>query len=231
MYKHFLFDLDGTLTDPAQGILHSLNHTLQHFGSEELDADSCRVFIGPPLVESFQVVCGFDSRQAEEAVRVYRKHHLQVGLYENRVYPGITGMLEKLQATGCRLYVATLKLASMAEKVLQHMGLTPYFTAVAGARDDGRIPVKTDIVAQVLGCIPEAERAQAVMVGDRKYDIIAARENGIKPVAVLYGYGDEGELVAEKPDHLVRTVAELEALLVGLSQGQQENTGGMPGDV
>ncbi|NLM46187.1 MAG: HAD hydrolase-like protein [Firmicutes bacterium] len=227
LYKHILFDLDGTLTDPAEGILHSLNHTMRHFGKEEFTAESCRVLIGPPILESFQLVCGFNSKEAAEALRIYRQHHLQVGLFENKVYPGIAGMLEKLRARGCRLYVATLKLASMADAVLQHLGLRSYFTAVVGAREGGGIPAKTDIIAEVLAGIPAAERVQALMVGDRKYDIIGARENWIASVAVLYGYGSEEELLAEKPDHLVRTVAELEALLAGLSQGQEERTGRM----
>ncbi|NLZ93835.1 MAG: HAD hydrolase-like protein [Firmicutes bacterium] len=214
MYKHILFDLDGTLTDPAAGIIASLRHALTQMGVQEEDEEKYRLFIGPPLKDSFREMYGFNEEQTEEVIKIYRKHHGSSGLYDNKVFPGIADLLDRLAEDGRKLYVATTKMTAFAELVLKHFDLDRYFTKVVGGNPDGTRTAKTEIIAEILQEINPAEYKKTVMIGDRMYDLIGAKAHGIDTIAVAYGYGAEEELRAQKPTYLVHSVTELSALLL-----------------
>ena len=212
LYDLILFDLDGTLTDPKTGITRSVRYALDKFGLQ-VDLEDLVPFIGPPLHESFQEFYDFSKAQAMQAVEYYREYYSRQGIYENAVYPGIVAMLHRLQEAGRDLAVATSKPTFFAEKVLKHFNLDSYFTLIAGSNLDGTRTDKTELIRFALDLLPPHGQAKTVMVGDRKHDVIGARNCGIDAIAVCYGYGSRAELVQARPTSLVLSVEELALLL------------------
>jgi phosphoglycolate phosphatase len=215
-YKNLIFDLDGTLTDPKNGITGSVSHALSRLGIIENDPARLLPYIGPPLARSFKDLHGLNEEQVEKAVRFYRERFSTVGLYENEVYEGIGELLGLLSELGYVLVLATSKLEHFAEKILDHFHLAEYFCFVAGSTLDGTRSEKGDVIRYALhanGYVP----AQTLMIGDTKYDIEGARENGIDSVAVGYGYGDWRETLQSGPTHVCSTIVELKELLIRLA--------------
>ena len=190
-----LFDLDGTLTDPAVGITTSIRHAMRALGrplGPEVDLDWC---IGPPLVDAFARLLDGDRALAEAAVLAYRERYGTIGLFENTVYPGIPELLDDLVAAGRTLVLATSKPRVFAERILAHFGLARHFRAVHGSELDGTRVHKTDLVPWILAT--EAIDPQtAVMVGDREHDVLGARAAGLATLGVTWGYGSRDELRA-----------------------------------
>lgn len=211
--KNILFDLDGTLTDSAAGITRSISFALQKFGLHR-EPESLKTFIGPPLQLSFQKECGLSEPEARLAVGYYREYYRDRGIFENRLYPGVPEMLEKLNSTGARLYLATSKPTVFAEKILDHFQIARYFSCIAGSNLDGSRVKKSEVIAYVLGETDPAKTSQSVMVGDRDHDIIGARHCALTSIAVTYGYGSLEELTAACPDYIVKSVTDLESLLL-----------------
>jgi phosphoglycolate phosphatase len=208
-----LFDLDGTLTDPKEGITKSIQHALRSMGRTADDLDVLTPYIGPPLRESFQALAGLTVAETETAVSAYRDYYGAQGMYENIPYDGMREVLAGLAAEGRRLAVATSKATVFAEKVLEHFELRGWFEVVAGAELDGRRSRKSEVITHALaelGC--EASRT-AVMIGDRKHDIVGAHEAGVSSIGVLWGYGGIEELILAEPDRLAGAVDELPALV------------------
>jgi phosphoglycolate phosphatase len=207
-YANILFDLDGTLTDSADGVTRSVQHALQMYNIDAT-TDELKPFIGPPLQHSFQEVYGFSEAEAYQAVEYYRDYYRDRGIYENRLYPGISEMLLKLQQKGMHLYVATSKPTVFARRVLEHFKVDRYFKLIAGSNLDGTRVLKAEVIAAVLieagGLQPEA----TVMVGDREHDIFGARAHNLDSIAVSYGYGSLEELIEAKPSAIVHSVSEL----------------------
>ena len=211
MYDYFLFDLDGTLTDPGLGITNSVAYALGKYGITVEDRRELYPFIGPPLRQSFSEFYGFDEEKTKEAVAFYREYFSEKGLFENEVYEGIPEVLSQLKQAGKKLLVATSKPEEFTNRILEHFGLAEYFDFVAGATMDETRNEKADIIAYALEQIADADKSKIVMVGDRKFDILGARENGIDSIGVLYGYGSRTELeeaqathIVEKPEELLR---------------------------
>lgn len=209
-----LFDLDGTLTDPAEGITNAIAHALTYYGIHITDKRTLLPLIGPPLHDSFMRHYGMDEGTAREAIDHYREHFATKGLFENQVYPGVEEMLRQLHATGKQLVVATSKPELFAVRILEHFGLAKYFVSICGA------PMypptgfgKTDVIKDALRRIELSDPATAIMVGDREHDISAAHAVGMQAVGVLYGYGDRTELEACKADYIVSSVEDLANLL------------------
>ena len=200
-FKALLFDLDGTLTDPFEGIANSIAYALRKFGIEIEDKHSLTAFIGPPLVQSFCTFCGFTRDNALKAVEFYREYFAEKGLYENVVYDGIVPMLQMLKAHGKQLYVATSKPEVFAKRIIEHFGMAEYFVGVAGATMDTSRNEKADVIAYALNMYA-VDAENALMIGDRKHDILGAKANGLRSMGVLYGYGDEKELLAAGADML-----------------------------
>lgn len=216
--KYILFDLDGTLTDPKEGITKAVAYALNHYGIEVEDLDSLCPFIGPPLTDSYTKFYGFGPEQAREGVQIFREYFQARGWQENKEYPGMKEMLKELKAAGHVLLVATSKPEAFAKKILEHFGMDQYFDMIGGADMEETRVRKGDVIRYVLdtmgiGCSQE-ERSQMIMVGDREHDVLGARELGIDCVGVLYGYGTREEMEACGAAYIAETVEELKQLLL-----------------
>lgn len=197
MYQYILFDLDGTLTDSAPGIIRCVQYALEKCGHGSYPDHKLLPFIGPPLTESFQNVCGMSTAEAHMALEYYRERFARVGMYENSVYAGIPELLHKLRQAGKTLAVATSKPQLYAEKILEHFGLATHFATIAGPGFNGELPTKADVIGEVLQRLQITAAANtAVMLGDRKHDALGAQQNAIAIIGAGYGYGAPGELAA-----------------------------------
>lgn len=212
--KYILFDLDGTLTDPKEGIIKCVQYALKDFGLER-SADELMCFIGPPLKEQFMAYANLTEAEAVRAVEKYRERFAPIGVFENRAYDGITAMLERLKAGGKILALATSKPQIFAEQIIEKYGIKPYLTVAVGSELDGTRTRKSEVIAEALRRLG-AKKAEAVMVGDRSHDIIGAKEAGIASVGVRFGYAASGELENAGADYIVDTIDELEQLLLNL---------------
>lgn len=208
--KNVLFDLDGTLTDPAEGITNALMHAQRRLGMAVSPREDLYVFIGPPLIETFMSEWGLTRVESEQALVYYREHFSTKGLFENVPYEGIGQALAELKRAGFRLFVATSKPEPLSLRILEHFDLLPYFEAVAGSTMDEQRTKKGEVIAYALQTF-HLDPAETVMVGDRKHDVIGARENGLPCLGVLYGYGSREELTAAGAAALVADVGELVA--------------------
>ena len=210
--EYLLFDLDGTLTDPKEGITKSVRHALKAYNIEVEDLDTLCCFIGPPLKDSFIEYYGFSEEDAVNAIGVYREYFSDRGIFENEVYEGIEEMLKALTSSGKKLFVASSK-PVFVRKIMEHFGLDSYFTFMGGA-DLGETRVKkADVIRYVLAENGITDLEKVIMIGDRKHDILGAREVGVDSVGVLYGYGDREELTGAQADFLAETVFDLQNLL------------------
>lgn len=217
MKRYVLFDLDGTVADNGEGICKSAQYALDFFGIHHEPVENLRRFVGPPLQESFQVLYGFSPAQAKLAVEKYRERYRVKGVYENKLYPGIPALLEELshRAAVC---LATSKPEVFSRKILEMGGVLPYFTRAVGSELDGRRTDKAEVIQEVLRQLGNPDRAQAVMVGDRKHDILGARACGLESIGVEYGFAPERELEEAGADHIVPTVEALRGLLWQLTE-------------
>ena len=186
MSKTILFDLDGTLTDSGEGIINCAILALEHFGLPIPDRKTLRVFVGPPLHETF-IKFGVPANKADEAVAVYRSRYIPIGMFENAPYPGIRELLETLQNLGHKLYVATSKPEWMAEEILKKFELDGYFDRICGATMDTSRTEKSQVIAYLLDQTGDVKNA--VMVGDTKFDVLGAAAHNIPTVGVSWGYG------------------------------------------
>ena len=211
-YKNVLFDLDGTLTDPAEGITNSLMHAQRRLGMAVSPREKLFVFIGPPLIETFMSEWGLTRAEADRALVYYREHFGTKGLFENVPYPGIGACLAELKTAGLRLFVATSKPEPLSLRILEHFDLLHYFEAVAGSTMDEQRTKKGEVIAYALSTF-HLDPSETVMVGDRKHDVIGARENGLACIGVLYGYGSGAELTDAGAAALAADLPELSALL------------------
>lgn len=215
MSTWFLFDLDGTLTDNSEGIIKSARFALEQFGLPNEPDSTLRRFIGPPLHDSFMEYYGFSKEKAFEAVDMYRVRYREKGVYENALYPGLKEMLFCLRENGAGLCVATSKPLVFTEKILKQHDVYALFDHVVGANLDGSMTDKTEVIREVLRRIGETED-RVVMVGDRSFDIVGAKNCGIESVGVYYGFAEPGELENAGADYIADTVAELEQILMQL---------------
>ena len=194
MYKYILFDLDGTLTDPGLGITNSVMYALKKFNIEVEDRASLYKFIGPPLLDSFQIYYGMSKEESELALKYYREYFRPHGLYENEVYGGVEELLKTLKAHGKTIILATSKPEEFAVEILRHFQLDKYFDFVAGTTMDEKRVKKADVITYALESCKVADLDTAIMVGDREHDVLGAKQVGLESIGVLYGYGDLEEL-------------------------------------
>ena len=210
------FDLDGTLTDPREGITRSIQHALERMGVEPPPQEALTFAIGPPLRASLARLLDDDRREVvERALAHYRERFAEVGLFENAPYEGIAEALAELRATGATLYVATSKPLVYARRIVEHFGLGEHFAAVHGCELDGTREAKRDLLEHLVAT-HAIEAGRAAMVGDRGVDMEAARHHGLRALGVTYGYGGAEELLGagaqalcESPDRLPRALAAL----------------------
>ncbi|WP_022889185.1 HAD hydrolase-like protein [Agromyces italicus] len=209
-----LFDLDGTIIDSATDITGSLAYMFAEMGLPVPSDESLRAYVGPPLLDSLRMTAGFSDAEAREALNVYRAHYGK-HLLSSPVFPGVAGVLERLHAAGIPIALATSKPETMARKVLDHAGLSRYFTVITGASADEERSTKADVVAEALHRLTAqgVDTAHSVMVGDRGYDTLGALANGVPTILVEWGYGSPAE--AGDAMAVVHSADQLRSLLLG----------------
>ena len=212
MFKYLLFDLDGTLTDSQEGLFKSFQYALSAYGIDEQDPENLKRFIGPPAHYAFCEFYNFSEKDAICAVEVFRERFSTKGIYENKLYPGVFDMLKNLKEQGKIIALATAKPEHFAKIVIDYFDIAQFFDCVVGATMDNKDHSKVNIINKVLDNI-NADLNQSVMIGDRKFDIEAAKLCGIKTLGAEYGYAPQGELVECGADFLVSSTKELEMLL------------------
>ncbi|MBD1552926.1 HAD family hydrolase [Pseudomonas typographi] len=212
-HRNVLFDLDGTLTDPREGITRSIQYALGKLGIDEPDLRRLEHFIGPPLLQAFMQHYGMDEARAWQAVNHYRERFGVAGLYENQLFEGVIELLDMLVAQGRHLYIATAKPWAYAHEIARHFGFARHFKVIYGSELDGTRSDKAELIAHLLhteGLTP----ADTLMIGDRKHDLLGAQANGLDCVAVGYGFGSAEELSQHSPTGYCATLAALyQALL------------------
>lgn len=209
------FDLDGTLTDPKEGITKSVQYSLKAFDIDVQNTDELVKFIGPPLRDSYKKFYSFSEDEAEKAVEKYREYFSAHGIFENTVYDGIPALLKTLFEHKKRLAVATSKPTVYAEKILAHFKINKYFSFVAGSELDGRRSKKDEVIQYAIDHLNLSSVGSAVMVGDREHDIIGAKTLGMDSIGVLFGYGDYDELSRAGATTIVSNVKQLLDELAG----------------
>ncbi len=225
-----VFDLDGTLIDPFDGITRSIRYALAEMGLPAPPADELAWCIGPPLFDSFTTLLGGEASASrsdvEEAIRLYRVRFAQVGIFECELYDGIPGMLADLTHQGFGLFVATSKPHVYAGPIVEHLEIAPWFRGVYGAELDGTRRDKGDLLAYLLD-EEQLSAERVVMVGDRDNDVKGARQVGIRSIGVTYGYALPGELETAAPDATVDTPREIAGAISGFfaecSRGPQRD--------
>jgi len=206
---HLLFDLDGTLTDPAPGIVACLEHALHAMGASPPADPNLTRFIGPPLREAFRELLGTSGGQEiDDAIAHYRERFADVGLFENTVYPGIPRVLSELVEAGHELRVATSKPHVFAERILDHFELRSFFPRVYGSELTGERTDKADLIQHVLET-ESIEPGRACMIGDRLHDVVGAQRHGVLSIGVLWGFGDRLEMEEAAPNKIVESVYDL----------------------
>ncbi len=212
-YDWLLFDLDGTLTDPFEGITRSVEYALNAFGIEVEDRRVLAPFIGPPLVESLTERYGFTMEDAVAAVAKYREYFAVKGLYENELFEGIPELLSDCRKAGYKISMATSKPTHYAKIIAEHFDIARYFDAIHGSSLDGTRITKSSVVAEVVA-EEHLDPTRALMIGDRRHDVEGAGEHGIRTVGVLYGYGSREEHEAAGAAYIVNDLNELRELLI-----------------
>ena len=213
-YTYLLFDLDGTLTDPAMGITNSVAFALARFGIQNKDRKQLYPYIGPPLVNAFMEFAGLSHEDAQKALGYYREYFAPKGIFENKPYEGIIETLRKLKMAGKRLLVATSKPEPYARRIIEHFGMADYFEFVAGASMDEVRVKKEDVIRYAFESIGVSGEVSALMIGDRRHDIEGAAKNGIDSMGVLYGYGSREELEEAGATYLAESPVNIAELIL-----------------
>lgn len=219
MWNTLLFDLDGTLTDSGEGITKSVQYALKEGFGLEADLKDLRRFVGPPLLEEFESYAHLSADEAREAVRWFRKRYDTTGIFESRIYPGIKDLLIRLKEEGMTICLSSSKPEFQCRRVLDHFHITPYFDEIVGAEDDENRSDKSEVVEEVIRRLKKHGRyagpESLVIIGDRNYDIVGGKKNGIGTIGVSYGYGSRQELEEAWPDAIADSVRELRNILIG----------------
>ena len=216
MYSYVFFDLDGTLTQSDIGILECAKRALTHFGVDISDAAKLKKFIGPPLYVSFHDAYGLSEEDTEEAIRIYRKHYTEEGIYQAPLYPDMKELLSDFKKAGIKLMITTSKPQMMAEKVAKNNEIFDFFDGIIGPGLDEHDPSKTILIRRAMDALglTDNDRDKIVMVGDRFYDIEAAVEVGVDSIGVLYGYGEREELEKAGATYLLKDVPEMRGIVL-----------------
>lgn len=213
-FKNIVFDLDGTLTDPKEGITKCIQYALSKMGIEVMDLESLVKYIGPPLIPCFMEDFSMNKEQARETLMFYRERFVPIGMFENKVYDGITELLAELKNRGKTIILATTKPTPQAVGVLEHFDLKKHFDVVQGSNLSETVVEKADVMSEAFKLLGEIDLEKTVMIGDRKYDVQGAMHHNVKCIGVTYGYGGEQELMEAGADYIVSSVEQLSAFLL-----------------
>ncbi len=204
------FDLDGTLSDPSDGITRCIQHALEKLGRPYPPKAELVQFIGPPLRWTFPRLLGSEDRDLiDAAVSYYRERFGDVGLFENEVYPGVPEMLARLQEEGHRLYVVTSKPTVYADRIVERFGFDRWILKVYGPQLDGRFDEKSELIEHILREL-SLDPARTVMIGDRARDVESGKAHGTHTIGVTYGFGSEAEIAVAGPDEICPNPAEID---------------------
>lgn len=211
-YKNILFDLDGTITDSSPGIINSYLHSLNKIGLAEDDIDKLKSYIGSPLRAYYTERHNLSTADSDTAVKHFREHYAEKGIFENAVYPGMAELIDKLRENGFRLYIATSKPLEFAITVLNHFNIKEYFNSIHGSDMSADNKPKDRLIADAI-LMNGLSKDESIMIGDRYHDINGAKTNGIASIAVTYGYGSINELSELQPDHIASSAGDIEKIL------------------
>lgn len=213
-FTTILFDLDGTLTDSGEGIMNCVRYAVEKFGME-IEENQLPGFIGPPLRQHFQEICGVGEAAGNQLVALYRERYTNIGIFENKVYPGIIELLRALKKQGYTICMATSKPEKFALQIAEHFQFAKYFDVIGGSLMDGSRVDKTEVIEYVLETCGIENRKQVLMVGDRSHDIIGAKNAGIHSMGVLFGYGSQEELETAGAEYIAKNPEDIKKILMG----------------
>lgn len=209
------FDLDGTLSDPSDGITRCIQYALERLGRPYPPKAELVQFIGPPLRWTFPRLLGSEDKDLiDRAVAFYRERFGDVGLFENEVYPGVSELLQRLQDEGHNLYVVTSKPTVYSDRIVEHFGFDRYFRKVYGPQLDGRLDEKSELIEHILREL-SLDPTRTVMIGDRARDVESGRAHNTRTIGVTYGFGSETEIAAAKPDEICHSPEGIEQVIRG----------------
>ena len=209
MYKYILFDLDGTLIEPKEGITKCVAYALNKLNISVDNLDDLTVFIGPPLIDSFMQYYHMTLAEAEQAVVYYRERFKERGVIECELYDNVEKTLKLLKELNIKIMLATSKPEIFAKKILERLDIAKYFDLIAGATLDGTRGEKSGVIKYVLDQFEINNLSEVAMVGDRKFDILGARKNNIDSIGVTYGYAIGNELIDNSPNYIINDILEL----------------------
>lgn len=202
MYKNILFDFDGTISDTSIGIINGAKYALN-----ELEIDFSKMnlndFIGSPLQESFKNICGVKEQDIPNAICLFREYYKKIGLYESKVYVEIEEVLKELLENGCNLFIASSKPTVFIQNLLKKNNLEHYFNYVSGSPLEGACYSKDVVISKIIQKF-KLDTCKTIMIGDRKYDIIGAKQNNIHSIGVEYGLGTFKELEHYAPEYIIK---------------------------
>lgn len=203
------FDLDGTLTDPAEGLLNGFEYAFRKLHVDYGSRESLVRFIGPPLFDCWRAEFGFSAEEADRAIELFREYYTVYGWRENRMYDGIPELLSRLHSSGRILVVATSKPEDQASRIVRLFGLDKYLDFVGGAVCHHNRATKAEVLRYALDSVGVADAGECVLVGDRRFDAEGAHLVGARSLGVLWGHGEREELAAAGFDSIVSDVNEL----------------------
>ncbi len=214
-YRYFLMDLDGTISNPQEGVTKAVAYALKSYGINENDLNKLCKFIGPPLTDSFQHYYSFTEEQSKEAILKFREYYTNRGIYENYLYAGIQNLLMRVTSAGGKVVLATSKPEEYAKKILKRFNIYNYFSFVAGSNIDLTRYKKGEVIEYALKSM-NIDAKDAIMIGDREHDIIGAKENALDSIGVFYGFGNKEELTIAGASYTSNTVDSLTRLLLSM---------------
>lgn len=215
-YDYIFFDLDGTLSDSAQGIVNSVNYAFSRLGLPQRSFHELQKFVGPPLAQSFKVHCGFSPAETEKAIGLFREYFTDKGILENTMYPGVPQMLEQLSLAGKALVIATSKPENFARSIAARYGIDHYFALIAGSEMDETRTEKHQVIEYALKTCGITDcSSRVLMVGDRMHDVVGAAKFSIDCMGVLYGYGSRSELQDAGAVYIAETVSQIAPMILG----------------
>lgn len=209
MYEYILFDLDGTLTDPGEGITNSVAYALKKFNISVEDKTELYRFIGPPLIYSFMNFYGLNYENGLKAVEYYREYFSVTGIFENKLFDGIHKLLAEIKKSGKKIALATSKPEQYAVRILDHFDLTQYFDFIGAATMDETRSIKADVITYTLDNLGITDKSKVVMIGDRHHDIDGANQNDLDSIGVLFGYGSRDELENAGATYIAETINDI----------------------
>lgn len=224
-FKSVIFDFDGTICKTGEGIVKSAKYALEAFGFDvPQDESELEFFIGPPLLVTFQERYGADVQTAEELVKKYRERYTNIGVFESELYDGIERLLANLKKDGFLIGIASSKPQKYVQMLLEHFGVIKYFDCICGVTFTADCESKASIIARCLAELNTAPN-EAIMVGDKKYDIEGAKANGVDGVGALWGYGTKFEFIEAGAKFIAEKVDDVESIALGYFEQIEESTG------